>query len=68
MWITDEIEYCRAREREEREAAQSSNNTAIHDAHFVMAERYADRVYSLLERADRALRAARLSNRLRIIS
>jgi len=45
-----EIEFCLRREREERAAATSASCLAVHDAHFVMAERYADRASSLFER------------------
>lgn len=44
-----EIEFCLRREREERAAASSASCLAVHDAHFVMAERYADRASSLFE-------------------
>ena len=49
MKIEVDMEYYRRREREERVAATASPCEAVHDAHFVLAERYADRIYSLGE-------------------
>ncbi len=47
----NEIEYFLRREREERAAASSASCLAVHDAHFVMAERYADRASALSEQS-----------------
>jgi hypothetical protein len=44
-----EIAHCRRRETEERLAAARALTDAAREAHFVMAERYADRVWSLSE-------------------
>ena len=49
MDFEDEIEFCAERERVERAAAERASSVAAHDAHFVMAERYADRASSLTE-------------------
>ena len=49
MNVEQEIEYLRARERHERAAASSATDAAAHDAHFTMAERYADRAAILAE-------------------
>jgi hypothetical protein len=50
MGIDTEVDFCLRREREERAAAAGATCLAVHDAHFVMAERYADRASSLIER------------------
>lgn len=44
-----EIAYCLQREARERAAADQAADAAIRDAHFMMAERYADRAWSLAE-------------------
>ena len=44
-----EIDYCRSRETEERAAADRASDPAIRDAHFMLAERYADRAWSIAE-------------------
>jgi hypothetical protein len=44
-----EVEYCRMREREERSAAAKAHDPAARDAHVMLAERYADRVWSIEE-------------------
>ena len=44
-----EIVRCARREAEERAAADGAITDAARDAHFSMAERYADRVWSLRE-------------------
>ena len=44
-----DVEYCLRREAEERVAVASAVDPAIRDAHFGMAERYADRAWSLIE-------------------
>lgn len=44
-----EIDYCTRREQEERAAAAVAAHQAAFDAHFVMAERYADRAWSLTQ-------------------
>lgn len=49
MNVEQEIAYLRARERHERVAASSATDPAVHDAHFMMAERYADRAAILAE-------------------
>lgn len=49
MYVEQEIEYLRARERQERAAASSATDIAVHDVHFMMAERYADRAALLAE-------------------
>lgn len=49
MDLEDEIEFRAERERIERAAAELASSPAVHDAHFVMAERYADRASSLTE-------------------
>lgn len=49
MTILNEIEYCRRREATERGRARTAACAAAHDAHFMMAERYADKIYSLPE-------------------
>ena len=46
---TTDIAYARLREAEERAAASAATNPAIRDAHFTMAERYADQAWSLEE-------------------
>jgi len=48
--MSDEMErdYFARREAQEREAAVLAADSAVRDAHFVMAERYADRA-SMLE-------------------
>jgi hypothetical protein len=49
MGLENEAGFCLRREREERAAASAASSTAVHDAHFVMEERYADRASSLSE-------------------
>ncbi len=49
MGIENEFEFCLRREREERAAAAAASSVAVHDAHFIMAERYADRASSIFE-------------------
>lgn len=49
MHVDDEMDYCARREAEERAAAAAASCVSVHDAHFVMAERYADRASSLFE-------------------
>ena len=44
-----ESDYCRKRENEERAAANRAPNLAIHDVHFMMAQLYPDRAWSLSE-------------------
>lgn len=46
-----EYRHCIRREKEERAAARGAPIAAI-EAHIVMAERYADRAWSLSERFD----------------
>lgn len=46
-----ELEFCARREAEERVAANAAACGAVHDAHFRMAERYADRAWSIGEAA-----------------
>jgi len=58
MNIATEIEYCREREQAERAAADAAADRAAHDAHFRLAERYADKVWSLSEQADELARIA----------
>ena len=45
----DSIEHLKAREQIERRASESAGCTEASIAHFVMAERYADLVWSLEE-------------------
>lgn len=49
MGFENEVDFCLRREREEHAAASAASCNAVHDAHFVMAERYADRASSLSE-------------------
>ena len=46
-----EIRHSLRRECEERAAAAVASDVTARDAHFVMAERYADRAHSLCESA-----------------
>lgn len=56
--IDGEIEHCRRREREEREAADRSQDISARDAHLALAERYAEKAWSLAEAGNRAARRA----------
>lgn len=47
-----EYDHCLQREREEREAARLARDVAISGVHTVMADRYADRAWSLSEEHD----------------
>ena len=49
MVQSNEIAYLVARETSERAAAAAATTLAAHDAHFMMAERYADRAWSISE-------------------
>lgn len=44
-----EVDYYLRREQQERAAAIRAADPATRDVHFVMAERYADRAWSLAE-------------------
>lgn len=59
MDIQLEIEYCHRREAEERVAASLASEITAHDAHFQLAERYADRIFSLVEMEEDAPRPPR---------
>lgn len=45
----DEIDHCLQREREERQAADTAHDPTDRDTHFMLAERFADRAWSLNE-------------------
>jgi hypothetical protein len=45
----EEIDFCQRREAEERAAAEASTHARVRDIHQMMAERYADRAWSLEE-------------------
>ena len=45
-----EILFCRRRECEERAAVERAQDSCARDAHFALAERYADRAWSLTEK------------------
>ena len=47
-----EFDHCVSRERAEREAAHRATDPAVRNCHQVMAERYADRAWSLSEGHD----------------
>lgn len=47
-----EYDHCLQREREERAAARAASDIAIIGVHTAMAERYADRAWSLSEQHD----------------
>jgi len=47
-----ELEYCRMREAQERKAEAAGQCTYTREAHFEMAERYADRAWALEEAVD----------------
>jgi hypothetical protein len=47
-----ELEHCKAREAEERVASAASSDAGARDCHLVMAERYADRAWSISEAHD----------------
>jgi hypothetical protein len=49
---SDEVEYLLRREAEERAAADATLNTMVRDAHTVLAERYADKAHSIIERME----------------
>lgn len=49
MSADDDIDFLRAREAEERLAAANSINPAVADVHFALADRYADRIWSIEE-------------------
>ncbi len=51
MQVETEAEFCARREAEERAAALAATDQNAWDAHFVMAERYADRASAEEERA-----------------
>lgn len=44
-----EVDYYRHREQQERAAASNAADQTTRDIHFMMAERYADRAWSLAE-------------------
>ncbi len=46
------IDYCRRREREERLGLAQADTDAARDPHAVMADRYADRAWSIQEGYD----------------
>ena len=46
---TENLAYVHRREAEERTAASAATDPAIRDAHSAMAERYADRAWSIKE-------------------
>ena len=50
--IVSMIDQCLARERLERRLAEAAENSAAHDEHFMLAERYADRAWALAENND----------------
>ncbi|WP_454884933.1 hypothetical protein [Sphingomonas oryzagri] len=52
--INEEIEHCARREAEERRLAAAAKDITARDAHLGLAERYADRAWSLSERGDSA--------------
>ena len=54
------LDYCRRREDEEREAAASTKCPQAQDVHFQMAERYADLAWSIEESTDAAYRPSSL--------
>jgi hypothetical protein len=47
MNLLYELDFCLKREAEERAASRMSSDPASRDAHLVLAEHYADRVWSL---------------------
>lgn len=47
----DDAAYALRREAQERTAANLAKDPAVRDAHLAMAERYADRAWSLREAA-----------------
>jgi hypothetical protein len=55
-----DLEYFRAREAEERQAEAASDCVYAREAHFEMAERYADRAWSLEEANDAPYRSSGL--------
>ena len=50
--IVSMIDQCLARERLERRLAEAAENSAAHDEHFMLAERYADKAGALAEDSD----------------
>ncbi|MDB5714071.1 MAG: hypothetical protein JWO15_1468 [Sphingomonadales bacterium] len=50
MTLASEICYFERRESEERQAAQNAPSAALKEIFDVIADRYADRVWSLMER------------------
>ncbi len=47
-----EVEHCISRERVERAAAGSATHPNVASSHHIMAERYADRAWSISEEYD----------------
>lgn len=47
-----DLEYCVRREKEERAAAIAAPDLTSRDHHFMAAERFADRAWSLREQGD----------------
>ena len=58
MTRQESIDHYRAREAEERRASRAAASAAAREAHFQLAERYADRAWSLEEEdAEQPLRS-----------
>lgn len=56
----DNIKYYRQREAEERAARTASSCTHAQQVHHILAERYADKVWSIEEEDDHAFTASGL--------